>query len=154
MPRIARYLLDSTFSAALIFPIFFFLVFRPLLKNIAKLEQAEENLRIVSVAFESKDPILITDANANILRANNMFLKITGYAMDEIIGKNPRIFKSSLYRSDFYKQMWKQLLHAGSWSGEIRIRDKNGQEIPAGIVITAIKNELHETTHYVAIYNF
>jgi PAS domain S-box-containing protein len=153
MPRIARYLLDSTLSAVLIFPIFYFLVFRPLLKNITKLEQAEENLRIVSVAFESKDPILITDANINILRANNMFLKITGYTMEEIIGKNPRIFKSGLYRLDFYKQMWKQLLHAGSWSGEIRIRDNNGQEIPAGIVITAIKNEQQETTHFVAIYN-
>lgn len=153
MPSIARYLLESIFSAALIFPIFYFYVFRPLLENITKLEQAEENLRIVSVAFESKDPILITDANANILRANKMFLKLAGYTMEEIAGKNPRMFKSGQNGPDYYKRMWKQMLQAGYWSGEIRIKDKQGQEIPVGIVITAVKNERQEITHYVAIYN-
>jgi hypothetical protein len=73
--------------------------------------------------------------------------------MEEIIGKNPRIFKSGLYRLDFYKQMWKQLLHAGSWRGDIRIKDNQGNEVPAGIVITAVKNEQQEITHYVAIYD-
>jgi PAS domain S-box-containing protein len=153
MPRFERYLLESTLSAILIFPIFYVLVFRPLLKNITELRQAEEKLRIVSVAFESKDPILITDVNANILKANNMFLKISGYTLEEIIGKNPRIFKSERYGPDFHKDMWKQLLLSGSWSGDIRIRDNRGLEVPAGIVITAVKNEQQETTHYVAIYN-
>ena len=153
MPRSARYLLDSTLTAILIFPIFYALVFRPLLRNIAELRQAEVDLRIASVAFESKDPILITDANANILRANNMFLKISGYPLEEIIGKNPRLFKSERYGTDFYKGMWKQLLQSGYWSGDIRIRDNRGNEVPSGIVITAVKNEQQETTHYVAIYN-
>jgi PAS domain S-box-containing protein len=153
MPRLERYLLDSTLSAILIFPIFYVLVFRPLLRNITELRKAEENLRIVSVAFESKDPILITDVNANILNANNMFLKISGYDLEEIIGENPRIFKSERYGSDFHKNMWKQLINSGSWSGDIRIRDNRGLEIPAGIVITAVKNEQQEITHYVAIYN-
>ena len=153
MPLTFRYLLDSIVSAALLFPIFYFLVFRPLSRNIARLKQAEEYLRVISVAFESKDPILITDAHANILRANNMFLKITGYAIEEIIGKNPRIFKSERIRADFYRMMWEQLLQAGSWQGGIRIKDRNGREVPAGVVITAVKNERQETTHYVAIYD-
>ena len=153
MPRLERYLLDSILSAVLIFPIFYVLVFRPLLKNITELRQAEVDLRIASVAFESKDPILITDVHANILRANNMFLKISGYTLEEIIGKNPRLFRSERYGSDFYRGMWKQLLQSGYWSGDIRIRDNRGNEVPSGIVITAVKNEQHETTHYVAIYN-
>ncbi len=124
-----------------------------MLKNITKLKQAEENLRIISVAFESKDPILITDANSNILRANNMFLRITGYTAEEIVGKNSRIFKSERYNSDLHKNMWEKLLHAGSWRGEIRIKGSDGREVPAGVVITAVKDERQETTHYVAIYN-
>ena len=90
MPKMAHFLLDSTLLSAVIFPIFYFLVFRHMSQNITELRQAEENLRTVSVAFESKDPILITDAHANILRANKMFLNITGYSSEEIIGKNPR----------------------------------------------------------------
>jgi PAS domain S-box-containing protein len=154
MPKMAKYLLDSTLLSALIFPIFYFLVFRPMSQNIADLRQAEENLRTVSVAFESKDPILITDANANILRANKRFLHITGYSPEEIIGKNPRILQTGRYSKVYYKKLWEELLRKGYWTGEIRIKDKHGHEIAAGVVITAVKNEQQETTHYVAIYSF
>jgi|GEM_PF-1109996 PAS domain S-box-containing protein len=152
MPRTAKYLLDATLLSALIFPIFYFLVFRPMSRNITELRQAEDDLRTVSVAFESKDPILITDAQASILRANKAFLKMSGYSPEELIGKNPRILKTDRYGEDYYKRMWNQLLRNGSWSGESRIRDKQGNEFSLDIVITAVKNDRQETTHYVAIY--
>lgn len=154
MPKMVHFLLDSTLLSALIFPMFYFLVFRPMSQNIAALRRAEENLRTVSVAFESKDPILITDEHSNILRANKMFLNITGYSAEEIIGKNPRILQSERYNQNYYTKLWQELLRNGSWAGETRIRDKHGHEIPAAMVITAVKNEQMETTHYVAIYTF
>lgn len=147
-------LLDSALQSLLIFPIFYLLVFRPLLKHMNKLKQAEDSLRTVSVAFETRDPILITDAQANILRANKMFLKISGYSLDELIGKNPRILKTERYGEDYYKKMWGHLLHHGSRAGETRIRDKQGNDFAIGMVITAVKNDRHETTHYVATYSF
>jgi PAS domain S-box-containing protein len=153
MPKAAAYLLDATLLAALLFPVFYFLVFHPMSRNIAELRQAEEHLRTVSVTFESKDPILITDAQANILRANKMFLKISGYSPEELIGKNPRIFKTGRYGSDYYHRMWNDLLHKGYWSGETRIKDKRGDDFAMEMVITAVKNDQQETTHYVAIYN-
>ena len=153
MPRVAKYLLDATLLSALIFPIFYFLVFRPMSQNITALRQTEENLRTVSVAFESRDPILITDAQANILRANKAFLKISGYGPEELIGKNPRILMTDRYGKDYYKRMWDQLLRKGFWAGEMRIRDKHGNELALGMAITAVKNDRQETTHYVAIYN-
>jgi PAS domain S-box-containing protein len=153
MHRTAILLLDATLLSTLIFPVFYFLVYRPLTKNIAELRQAEENLRTVSVAFESKDPILITDADANILRANRMFLKITGYDTEEIIGKNPHILKTGWNSKEYYKKMWDHLLRHGSWAGDTRIKHKRGHEFTMGVVITAVKNDRHETTHYVAIYN-
>jgi len=153
MPKLADYLLDATLMAALIFPVFYFLVYRPMSRNIAELRQAEEELSTVSVAFESKDPILITDAQANILRANKTFQNISGYSAEELVGRNPRIFNSERYSEAYYNKMWHQLVRTGSWSGETRIRDKRGYETPIGVVINAVKNEQQETTHYVAIYN-
>ena len=157
LPRIPSkefFLLDSMLLSALIFPIFYLLVFRPLLKNMARLRQTQEYLRTVSVAFESKDPILITDAQANILSANKMFLKISGYSLEELIGKNPRILKTDRYGEDYYKKMWSELLSKGSWAGEARIKDKRGNDFAIGMVITAVKNDQQEITHYVAIYNY
>ena len=154
MPKIAIYLMDSALLSMLTFPIFYLLVFRPLLKSITEHRQAEENLRTVSVAFECRDPMLITDAQANILRANKMFLKISGYSPEELIGKNSRILKTDRYGEAYYTGMWDQLLGKGSWAGETRVRDKQGNDFAIGMAITAVKNERQETTHYVAIYNF
>jgi len=152
MPKMSVFMLDAALLTTLTFPVFYFLVFRPLVRNITELQQAKDDLRTVSVAFESKDPILITDADANILRANKMFLKMTGYSSEEIIGKNPRIFKAGRFSEDYYKKMWGQLLRNGHWTGDTRVRDKRGHDFPIGMVITAVKNEQQETTHYVAIY--
>jgi PAS domain S-box-containing protein len=152
LPKTVVLVLDATLLAAFIFPIFYFLVYRPLSQNIAELKQTGERLRTISIAFESKEPILITDAQSNILLANKSFLKLSGYSVEELIGQNPRIIKSERFTRDFYNKMWHQLLHYGVWSGEIRIKDKRGNEIPTGIVISAVKNEQKETTHYVAIY--
>lgn len=148
-------LLDASLLSLLLFPIFYYLIFRPLIRNIAEFKQVDDDLRIAAVAFEVKDPTVITDANANIIRANKNFLAKLGYSMEEIIGQNPRIFKSGMHDQKYYAQMWEQLLQKGSWSGEIRIKNKEGRILhPFWLTITAIKNEQQETTHYIGIYCF
>ncbi len=148
-------LLDAAMLSLLLFPIFYYLIFRPLVRNIAEREQVEADLRIAAVAFEIKDPTLITDAKASIVRANQKLLDKLGYSMEEIVGRNPRIFKSGLHDRKYYEQLWKQLLQTGYWSGEIRIRTKEGRILhPFWLTITAVKNEQQETTHYIGIYNF
>lgn len=154
MPKVVTYLLDATLLSMLIFPVFYFLVYRPMSRSNAELRQAEEDLRTVSVAFESKDPILITDVQANILRANKAFLKLSGYSAEELIGQNPRILKAGRYGPEYYKRMWADLLRKDSWIGETRIRDKQGNDFAIGLVITAVKDDQKQTTHYVAIYSF
>ena len=141
MPKAAEFLLDATLLSVLIFPIFYFLVYRPMARYIAEIRLAQENLRTLSVAFNSKEPILITDAQANILRANKMFLKISGYSPEELIGKHSRILKTDRYGQEYYKKMWDQLLCNGTWSGETRIRDKQGNDFALGMVITAVKKD-------------
>jgi len=148
-------LLDSALLSLLLFPVFYYLIFRPLIDNIEERKLIEDDLRIAAVAFEIKDPTVITDVNANIIRANKKFLDKLGYSMEEIVGQNPRIFKSGMHDTSFYEQLWKRLIQAGSWSGEIRIKTKDGRILhPFWLTITAIKNERQEITHYIGIYNF
>jgi PAS domain S-box-containing protein len=154
MPKITSVFLDATLLSTLLFPIFYFLVFQPLVQNITELGKAEDELRVAAVALEIKDPILITDAQANIVRANKMFLNITGYKLEDLVGKNPRIFKSGRHGKAFYEKMWQQVLSHGSWRGEVRFKTQGGHAIPLCLTITAVKNEQQETTHYVAIYNY
>jgi PAS domain S-box-containing protein len=153
MPKLLSIFLDSAILSALLFPAFYYLVFRPLLQGIAELKRAKEELRATAVTFEIKDPILITDADANIIRANKRFLAITGYELEELIGKNPRIFQTGRNSANFYDAMWQQLARKDSWSGATSIRSKTGNDNLCWLTITAVKNEQQEITHYVGIYN-
>lgn len=121
--------------------------------DITARKESEEALRIAAVTFQTHDAIVITDAGANIVRVNQAFTDITGYAQDEVVGKNPRIMNSGRQDRMFYTEMWQQLLHTGSWAGEIWDRRKNGQVYPKWLTVTAVKNAKMETTHYVGIFS-
>ena len=121
--------------------------------NITQRKQAEQDLRVAAATFETHEAILITDAQANIIRVNRAFIEITGFAANEVIGKNPRIMSSGRHDRAFYAAMWRQILEKGSWAGEIWDRRKNGEIYPKWMTITAVKNERGETMQYVAIFS-
>lgn len=112
----------------------------------------EQELKIASYAFESHEPMIITNSNVEIINANQAFCDTLGYSKDEIIGKIPSMFKSKHHGTSFYEAMWKDIDKKGSWSGELYNTKKNKQLIPLRSTITAIKGEDGENTHYLAQY--
>ena len=118
--------------------------------DITELKRAENEFRIASTAFETQEGMAITDADANILRVNQAFTKITGYPAEEVIGKNPRILSSGRHDSTFYDEMWESINNSGFWEGEIWNRRKNGEVYPEYLTITSVKNENGNISNYVA----
>lgn len=122
-------------------------------RDITERKKAEEELRVAAAAFDTHEAIMITDASANIIRVNRAFQDITGYTPEEVLGKNPRMMNSGRQDKDFYIEMWQQLIHTGTWSGEIWDKRKNGQIYPKWMTMTAVKNKQGETTEYVGIFS-
>ena len=60
-----------------------------LYEDITERKRAEEELRIAATTFQTQEAILITNADAMILRVNQAFKEITGYSAEDVIGKNP-----------------------------------------------------------------
>jgi diguanylate cyclase (GGDEF)-like protein/PAS domain S-box-containing protein len=114
---------------------------------------ADERLRVAAVAFETHEAIMITDADANIIRVNQAFEGITGYCSEEVLGKNPRILSSGRHDKTFFIGLWQHLLMYGFWSGEIWDRRKNGQIYPKELTITAVKDDTGRTTEYVSLFS-
>ncbi|MBU0689707.1 MAG: EAL domain-containing protein [Gammaproteobacteria bacterium] len=115
--------------------------------------EKEQQLVIASTAFETHEAILITDADARIVRVNKAFTEITGYEPEEAIGKTPAILKSGKHDAAFYAQMWATVKREGRWEGELLDRRKTGEIYPKNLTITAVKNEQDEVTHYVGIFS-
>jgi diguanylate cyclase (GGDEF)-like protein/PAS domain S-box-containing protein len=122
------------------------------LYDISERKRAELELRIAATVFESQEGMLITDANNMILRVNQAFTTITGYQAHEVIGHNPRLFRSDKHDKAFYSQLWQSLKETGAWQGEIWNKRKNGEIYPQWLTITAVKSDkdTQAITHYVA----
>lgn len=120
--------------------------------DITERRQAEEAMRIAAATFETQEAILITDPEAKILRVNNAFQAITGYRAEEVVGHNPRMLQSGQHDAAFYLAMWSALLNTGKWSGEVWDRRKNGEIYPKSMTITAVYDDQHRVTHYVAVF--
>lgn len=120
---------------------------------ISSLEMATEGMRLLSKVVESsEEAILVTDAQMNIVFVNGAFVRATGYAEKEVIGKNPRILKSGRQDALFYQKMWLDINTQGIWQGEIINRKKNGQEFPEWQSINVVKNDKGEVTNFVSIF--
>jgi diguanylate cyclase (GGDEF)-like protein/PAS domain S-box-containing protein len=117
--------------------------------DITEIKKAEADLRVAAVAFESNQAMMITDSNNTILRINRTFTEITGYALQDVIGKNPRIFKSGTHDVEFYRSMWHSINTTGVWNGEIWDKRKNGELYPKWMTISAVKDGSGKVTHYI-----
>ena len=96
--------------------------------DITERKLAEEGMRLASLVFQnSGEGMVVTDADAIIISVNPAFTALTGYALEEVIGKTPRILKSGRHDIAFYQAMWHDFNTLGHWEGEIWNRRKNGE---------------------------
>ncbi|MDN5082732.1 sensor domain-containing diguanylate cyclase [Aliarcobacter butzleri] len=112
----------------------------------------ESELRLSSYAFDSSAPMIITDVYNNIIKVNQAFCKIMGYSKEEIIGQNPRIFKTAHQDKEFVENLWNSLKINGNWSGDVYNKKANDEIIALKATITVIKNQDEKITNYLGQY--
>lgn len=115
-------------------------------------KEYSEKLRLyLDVIEQSPLSILITDKDSRIEYINPFFSEITGYSLDEVVGRKPSILKTDKNDRAVYDKLWETLRQGGQWQGEFINRKKSGEEYTEAVIISSIKNETGEITHYVGI---
>ena len=123
-----------------------------LMENITEKKKAENELRKLSQAVkQSPASIVITNVNGLIEYVNPKFSAVTGYTFEEAIGQNPRILKSGEKTSEEYETLWKTITSGEEWRGEFHNKKKNGELFWESALISPIKNEKGEITHFLAV---
>ncbi|MCT7496166.1 diguanylate cyclase domain-containing protein [Aliarcobacter cryaerophilus] len=112
----------------------------------------DNELKLSSYAFDSSSPMLITDEKNNIIKVNQAFCQILGYSKEELIGQNPRIFKTAHQDKSLVEDIWNNLKINGTWSGDVYNKKANGDLIALRSTITSIKNDDGKVTNYLAQY--
>lgn len=113
---------------------------------------AEEKQRVAAVAFDSTSPMAVSDANQVILRVNQAFVELTGYAADDVVGQRSSVLKSGRHDAGFYTAMWASINQTGHWEGEIWNRRKCGEVFLDWLSISVVKDPQDVVTHYVSVH--
>ena len=86
-------------------------------------------LHKLTIAVEqSANSVIITDVEGIIEYVNPKFTQLTGYTVDEAIGRTPRIIKSGRQPEMFYSEMWDTICAGREWQGEFCNKAKDGRE--------------------------
>ncbi|WP_018015389.1 diguanylate cyclase domain-containing protein [Teredinibacter turnerae] len=123
-------------------------------RDITRRKNNERELRLAAAVFDNtREAIVVTDAERNVLAVNGAFTTLTGYSEREAKG---HILCEYLYRSgkhdeEFYQTLWQRVDADGHWRGEVWSRRKDGEVFPSWQNISAVSDDNGNINHYVLI---
>ena len=121
-------------------------------RDITERKQAQAQLQKLSSAVEQcSSSVVITDVEGRIEYVNPKFTQVTGYTLEEAIGKNPRVLKSDEHPPEFYKDLWRTITSGREWHGEFCNRKKNGQRYWESASISPIRDVNGKPNYFVAV---
>jgi len=120
--------------------------------DITSRKKYEENLKKLYQATEqSPVSIVITDVKGSIEYVNPNLSLVSGYSFNEVIGRNPKIFKSGDKSKEEYEELWRTILSGKQWKGEFCNKKKDGSIFWESASISPIRNDKGEITHFIAV---
>ncbi len=94
----------------------------------------------VELFQHSSQPMFVTDKDNAIISCNPAFTTMSGYSLEDIVGKNPGFLSSDKHDKAFYQDMWDSITTEGEWSGEIWNKRKNGEIYPQYLHINTVSS--------------
>jgi len=122
-------------------------------EEIAEHEKAEEKLlKLTQAIEESPVSIIITDLQGNIEYVNPNFCRVSGYTMEEVIGRNSSLLQyAGEIPPEIYNKIKETITAGNVWQGELCSKKKTGEAYWEYISISPIKNSQGIITNFMAI---
>ncbi|SFX23064.1 EAL domain-containing protein [Marinospirillum alkaliphilum] len=109
------------------------------------MQEMVESLKVAARVFEAAEGMLVTDERQQILRVNQAFTEITGYASDAVVGQSlQQVFFSQDQAADQLQEMLQTLQAEGWWQGEISAQRHNGQPYLQWLSISAVYSDIDQ----------
>lgn len=96
--------------------------------------------------------VSITDPKANILYVNPAFSRATGYAPDDVIGRNQSLLSHKVTPDGVYRDLWQRIGSGGSWSGRLVNRRADGGKYLAELLISPVLDEQGQVMHFLGLH--
>ncbi len=136
--------------------------FKEMLKAQQKHEQLLEESRAEALwnynetlkqkyALDQHSIVSVTNRAGIIEYVNDKFVQISGYQVDELIGKTHNLLNSGYHDRAFFQNMYTIILSGQTWKAEIKNRAKNGDFYWVDTTIVPYMNEQGVITNFIAV---
>lgn len=112
--------------------------------------QATDQL-LAQALLQSPESLLMVDQQGRVVFANATFLQQSGYALDEVLGRQS-IDVSATGLSQAERQRMRQVVASGgAWRGVLSNRRKDGSMLTESICISGLRDAHGQQTHFVEL---
>ncbi|MDZ7799774.1 MAG: EAL domain-containing protein [Trueperaceae bacterium] len=121
--------------------------------DVSDLVETRARLRLRDQALDvAASAVALTDPEGRIVWCNPAFTKLTGYGMDEAMGRtHGELLHSGRQGKDFYRDLWVTVSRGEVWHGELINRRKDGTEYPEEMTITPVCDADGRPHHFIAV---
>ena len=120
-------------------------------EDITEAKRKEAQISAIHEALEKTALVSMTDAQGDIVYANDRFTEISGYSRDELVGRNHRILKSGQQPQSLFDDLWKTVSGGKVWHGEILDRAKDGSFYWTETSIAPILDDHGKPERYISV---
>jgi len=122
-------------------------------RDISVSKNLEEQRQLAATVFEAaSEGIVIFDPNYALIAINQAFSRVTGYAIEDMIGRNVVELPCSRDARRHYAAIHQALEQQGSWQGELVETRKNGEMYPQWLQLNAVRDNRGNVSHIVGFF--
>ncbi|MGN7741643.1 putative bifunctional diguanylate cyclase/phosphodiesterase [Pseudomonas sp. 22526] len=122
-------------------------------RDISASKQQEEQQRLAAMVFEAaSEGIVILDPDYVLLAVNQAFSRVTGYQIEDMLGRNVVDLPCSRDARRHYPVIHQALEQHGSWQGELVEARKNGELYPQWLQLNVVRDARGNISHIVGFF--
>lgn len=115
------------------------------------LNAALESRKLLKAIEHSPVHIIMMNVNHEIEYVNKRFTETTGYALEDLKGKDSWRFVLENLPEKYFSDLQRKNIHPYNWHGEIQSRKKDGTSYWESVSISPLMNEENQVTHYIIV---
>ena len=122
-------------------------------RDISASKGLEEQRQLAATVFEAaSEGIVILDPNYALIAINQAFSRVTGYDIEDMLGRNVVELPCSRDARRHYATIRQALEQQGTWQGELVETRKNGELYPQWLQLNAVRDKRGNVSHIVGFF--